>query len=76
MLFNDYIAADVEATRARNAARKGTCVYYRAGVCASEKEPRCKHHAVGLCLGAGDCSAFFRHYSTPSQILHEELLEV
>lgn len=76
MLFNDYIAADVEATRARNSERKGTCVYYRAGVCASEKEPRCPHYALTVCTGAGDCSAFFHHYQTPPQILHEELLEV
>jgi len=74
--FNDYIAADVEATRQRNAARKGTCLYYRDGACASEKEPRCPHYSLTLCTGAGDCSRFFRHYQTPLAILREEALSV
>lgn len=72
--FNDYIGADVETTRVRN-AQKGACVYYRAGLCGSECTPRCSEYAVGLCASGGVCVTR-HHYRTPPGIVREEMVSV
>lgn len=72
--FNDYIGADVETTRVRN-AQKGQCVYYRRGLCGSECKPRCVDYAAGACASFGVCVT--RHYyRIPPGIIREELVSV
>lgn len=69
--FNDYIGAAVAETRARNAQR-GTCIYYRAGLCACESKPRCVDYAMGVCDSNGVCVTR-HHYQTPAAIFREEM---
>ena len=55
----------------------GACIYYREGACSSERVPRCPHHALGLCLGAGKCGDIStRYYTTPDAILQAMPLEL
>lgn len=72
--FNQYIGSDIAEAKARREQRgRSPCVYYRSGLCVSPVAPQCPHGRIaGLCLGAGNCSDFTRHYEQPTALVRAQ----